>query len=208
MRHLDTAAIEAGLAHVLDSPRDHGRLEMLVVRPAEGQRRTPVEARCTVAAGVEGDDWVRRGSRHTADGGPNPDQQITMMNARYLDLIAGGRDRWPLAGDQLVVDLDLGEEALGPGDRLRVGQVLVEVTPHPHNGCDKFRDRFGLDAVRFANSPVGRRHHLRGIHVRVVEEGVVRVGDRIERVTAGGSAPTSQAPADTGSSVASTSQVS
>lgn len=190
MRHPTTADIEAGLDHVLAAPRDRGRLEMLVVRPGEDRRETPDEARCTVTGGVEGDDWVRRASRHTDDGGPNPDQQITMMNARYLDLVAGGRDRWPLAGDQFVVDLDLGEQALAPGDRLRVGEVVVEVTAHPHNGCDKFRDRFGMDAVRFANSPVGRRHHLRGIHVRVVEEGVVRVGDPIERVRASGGGPT------------------
>ena len=29
------------------------------------------------------------------------------MNARVVDLLAGSRDRWALAGDQLFVDLDL-----------------------------------------------------------------------------------------------------
>lgn len=182
MRHLTTAEIESGMDHVLDAPRDRGRLEMVVVRPGEDRREVLDEVACTVDGGVEGDDWVRRGSRHTADGGPNPDQQITMMNVRYLDLVAGSRDRWPLAGDQLLVDLDLGVDALVAGDRLRIGQVVLEVTPHAHTGCDKFRDRFGLDAVRFANSPRGRQHHLRGIHVRVVEEGLVRVGDTVERI--------------------------
>lgn len=182
MAHLTTKQIEAGMDHVLASLRDRGRLEMIVVRPAEGQRATPTVARCTVAGGVEGDSWASRGSRHTPDGSANPDQQITVMNARYLDLVAGTRDRWPLAGDQLVVDLDLSEDALAAGDRLRIGEVVVEVTPHPHTGCDKFRDRFGLDAVRYANSPLGRQHHLRGIHVRVVAEGTLSVGDTIERV--------------------------
>jgi len=181
--HLTTAQIEAGMAHVLESPRDDGRLEMIVVRPAEDQRATPSSARCTTDGGVEGDNWVARGSRHTADGSANPDQQITMMNARYLDLVAGSRDRWPLAGDQLLVDFDLSEDSLGAGDRLRIGEVVVEVTPHPHNGCDKFRDRFGRDAVIFANSPLGRHHHLRGIHVRVVTEGTITVDDAIERVS-------------------------
>jgi MOSC domain-containing protein YiiM len=180
--HLTTEQIEAGMGHVLASPRDRGRLEMIVVRPAEDQRATPSRARCTVADGVEGDNWVARGSRHTPDGRANPEQQITMMNARYLDLVAGSRDRWPLAGDQLVVDLDLSEDALAAGDRLRIGEVVVEVTPHPHTGCDKFRDRFGMDAVRYANAPLGRQHHLRGIHVRVVTDGTISVGDAIERV--------------------------
>ncbi len=179
--HRTTDELEAGLPHVLASPRDDGRLELIVVRPTEGQRRTPASVRCTIDGGVEGDDWIRRGSRHTPDGTANVDQQITVINARYLDLVAGSRDRWPLAGDQFVVDLDLSDEALAAGDRLRIGDVLVEVTPHPHRGCDKFRDRFGIDAVRFANSPLGRRYHLRGIHVRVIEEGTVRVGDRIRR---------------------------
>lgn len=30
------------------------------------------------------------------------------MNARAIELVAGGRERWPLAGDQLYVDLCLG----------------------------------------------------------------------------------------------------
>jgi MOSC domain-containing protein YiiM len=179
--HLTTEQIEAGMDDVLAAPRDRGRLEMIVVRPNEDQRATPTRARCTIAGGVEGDNWVARGSRHTADGSANPDQQITMMNARYLDLVAGSRERWPLAGDQLIVDLSLSEDALVAGDRLRIGEVVVEVTAHPHTGCDKFRDRFGVDAVRYANSPLGRRHHLRGIHVRVVAEGEISVGDAIER---------------------------
>ena len=180
--HPTRAELEAGLPHVIASPRDRGTLEMIVVRPAVDQRDTPAAVACTVDGGIEGDDWPQRGSRHTPDGRANPDQQIAVMNARYLDLVAGGRDRWALAGDQLVVDLDLSDEHLRAGDRLRVGDVELEVTPHPHNGCDKFRDRFGLDAVRFANSPEGRRLHLRGIYVRVVVPGTLHVGDTIERL--------------------------
>lgn len=179
MRHLTAKEIEAGLAHVLASPRDEGRLEMIVVRPAENERMVLEEVACTVDGGVEGDSWVRSRGRHTADGRANPEQQITLMNARYLDLIAGSRDHWPLAGDQLIVDLDLSENHLTAGDRLRIGDVVLEVTPYPHNGCAKFRDRFGRDAVLFANSPRGKQLHLRGIYVRVVEEGKVRVGDCI-----------------------------
>ncbi len=183
MRHLTQDEIEAGLGHVAAAPRDHGTVEMIVLRPDVGQRATPEEVTCTVDGGVEGDNWPARGSRHTPDGSANPDQQVTVMNARYLDLIADGdRDRWPLAGDQLVVDLDLSQEALQPGDRLRVGEVVVEVTPHPHRGCVKFRDRFGVDAVRVANGALGAPMRLRGLHVRVIQDGTVRVGDAITRV--------------------------
>lgn len=183
MRQLTHDEIEGGLAHVATAPRDHGTLEMIVLRPEVDRRTTPAQAMCSVDEGVVGDNWVSRGSRHTEDGSANPDQQITVMNARYLDLIADGdRSRWPLAGDQLVVDLDLSEDALQPGDRCSIGHVVLEVTPHPHRGCAKFRDRFGVDAVRVANGPIGRAMRLRGVHVSVVEGGVVRVGDRIARV--------------------------
>lgn len=182
MQHRTLDELEAGLAHVVAAPRDTGTLEMIVLRPDVDQRLAPEEATLTVEGGVEGDNWPARGSRVTEDGSANPDQQIAVMNARYLDLIAGARDRWPLAGDQLVVDLDLSEEALEPGDRLQLGGAVVEVTPHPHKGCAKFRDRFGVDAVRFANSAVGTPLRLRGVYVRVVVDGTVRVGDTIRRV--------------------------
>lgn len=175
MKHLTTEEIEAGMPHVLASPRDEGRLEMIVVRPAENERVVLEETACTFDTGVEGDSWARSRDR------PNPEQQITLMNARYLDLIAGSRDHWPLAGDQLIVDLDLSEDNLTAGDRLRIGEVALEVTAYPHNGCAKLRHRFGRDAVLFANSPRGKQLHLRGIYVRVVEEGTLRVGDAITR---------------------------
>lgn len=182
--HRTLAELEAGLDHVAAAPRDRGTLEMLVVRPAVDERATPAAAACTVEGGIEGDDWATRGSQHTEDGSANPDQQLAVINARYLDLVAGGRQRWPLAGDQLVVDLDLSEDHLQPGDRLRIGRVQVEVTPHPHNGCAKFRRRFGLEAVRLTLTPLGQWLHLRGIYVRVVVPGTLHVGDPIERVAA------------------------
>lgn len=182
MTHRTRDELEAGLAHVAAAPRDGGALEMIVLRPDVDARATPDHAVLTVDGGVEGDTWPTRGSRHTEDGSANPEQQIAVINARYLDLIAGGRDRWPLAGDQLVVDLDLSQDSLQPGDRLRLGEAVVEVTPHPHRGCVKFRDRFGLAAVQFANGAVGTPLRLRGLYVRVVVGGTVRVGDRISRV--------------------------
>lgn len=184
MAHRTLAELEAAVPALTASPRDRGTLEMIVVRPGPDRRETPPVAACTVDGGVQGDDWIERGSRHTDDGRANPDQQVAMMNARFLDLVAGSRDRWPLAGDQLVVDLDLSEDHLQAGDRLRIGEVEVVVTPHAHNGCAKFRDRFGVDALRLANGTTGRHLHLRGIYVRVVVPGTLHVGDTIERVPA------------------------
>jgi MOSC domain-containing protein YiiM len=104
------------------------------------------------------------------------------MNARAAELIAGGLERRPLAGDQLYVDLDLSIENLPAGTRLRVGDAVVEVAAVPHTGCAKFSARFGTDALRFVNKPPGRELRLRGVNARVVTAGAVRVGDTITKL--------------------------
>jgi MOSC domain-containing protein YiiM len=107
--------------------------------------------------------------------------QITLMGARTAALIAGDTARWALAGDQLYVDLDLSAANVPPGTLLELGSALLEVTREPHLGCGKFVRRFGIDAMKFINSPVGRELNLRGINARVLRGGTVRAGDTISR---------------------------
>ena len=114
---------------------------------------------------------------------PHRETQITLMNARTAQLIAGDRERWPLAGDQLYVDLDLSAANLSPGTQLQIGSAVLEVTAEPHRGCGKFSRRFGVDALKFVNSDVGRELNLRGINTRIVRGGVVCTGDRIYKTT-------------------------
>jgi hypothetical protein len=181
MEHLDTAALEAGVQEVRAAPTDDGLLELVVRRPEPGRREVLDEADLDQAVGLVGDGWRVRGSRRTPDGSANPDQQLTLMSTRAAGLIAGPRERWPLAGDQLYVDLDLSGANLPPGSRVEIGSAVVEVTREPHTGCQKFVQRFGLDAMRFVNSAVGRELNLRGINARVVVEGTVRPGDRVRK---------------------------
>lgn len=70
-------------------------------------------------------------------------------------------------------------ETLPTGTRLQIGTAIVEVTGRPHTGCAKFQQRFGADAVRFVNSPVGRLLRLRGLNARVVHAGAVGHGDAV-----------------------------
>jgi hypothetical protein len=135
-----------------------------------------------VAAGLVGDNWAVRGSTRTADGSSHPDMQLNIMNARVIDLVAQDRARWPLAGDQLYIDLDLSADNLPPGTRLALGSAVIEVTPEPHTGCQKFVSRFGLDAMKFVNSPTRKELRLRGINARVVQPGVIRVGDVVRKL--------------------------
>ncbi len=179
--HLTEAELEAGFPHVLASPADGGTLEMIVRRPGVDRREPVDEGRLTAEEGLEGDTWKVRRGYSLPDGSPDPDAQLTLTNARFAALIAGDRERWPLAGDQLYVDLDLSESNLPPGTRLRIGGATLEVTALPHTGCAKYRKRFGVEALKFTATPEGRSRHLRGIYARVVEPGTVRVGDTIRK---------------------------
>ena len=181
MEHPTTADLEAGVATIRRSPHDDGRVELIVRRPAVGEREVVPEAQLDLVEGLLGDCWRRRGSRRTPDGAADPDAQLTVVNARAAALVAGSPDRWPLAGDQLFVDLDLGLANLPAGTRLALGSAELEVTALPHTGCAKFAARFGQDAARFVNSPIGRELNVRGINARVVVPGVVRLGDAVRK---------------------------
>ncbi len=172
--------LEAGLPEILASPTEVGRVELVVRRPAEGEREVLDEGSLDVDFGLIGDDWHARSIRRGAE--PDPRTQVTLMNARAIALVAGDRARWPLAGDQLYVDLDLSPENLPPGTRLAVGTAVVEVSDVPHTGCAKFTERFGSAAIRFVNGRSGRARRLRGMNARVVENGIVRPGDEIRKL--------------------------
>ena len=167
---------------VLASPRDAALVELIVRRPERDRREVVAEARLDPAEGLVGDGWLARGSTSTPDGSADPLSQLTIMNTRVLAAMEPDRARWPLAGDQLYADLDLGVENLPPGTRLQIGGALVEVTERPHTGCSKFAERFGLDALRWISTPPGKAARMRGVYVRVLEVGAVLVGDVIRKV--------------------------
>jgi MOSC domain-containing protein YiiM len=179
MRHLSRDELEAGLDDIRAAPENDGVLELIVRRPAVGEREVVDDAELDVEVGLVGDTWLARGYRKSPDGAAHPGMQITLTNARAIALIADSRERMPLAGDQLYVDLDLSGDNLPPGTRLGIGGAVLEVTGEPHNGCAKFAERYGIEAVRFVNSPDGKALHLRGINSKVVEGGPIRRGDRI-----------------------------
>ena len=182
-RHLTTDELEAGLEEIRRSPRESGTVELIVRRPAENEREVLADAALGLEEGLVGDMWRVRGSKRTPDGSAHPDMQLTLMNARVVDLVTGGdRERWALAGDQLYVDFDLSEANVPAGTRLAVGSAVIEVTDQPHTGCAKFSARFGQPAHRFVNTREHRHQHLRGINARVVEPGTVRRGDAIRKL--------------------------
>ena len=167
-------ALQEGLDHIVRSPRDDGTVELIVRRPSVDEREVVTLAQVEPGRGLDGDSWSSRPH-------PSSDAEITLMNARCVALLAGDVDRWPLAGDQLYVDMDLSLDNLPAGARLRAGTVLLEVSEKPHTGCSKFSARFGEDALEFVNSYEGKAMRLRGMNCRIIEGGVVRTGDRITK---------------------------
>jgi hypothetical protein len=184
MQHLSRESLAAGLGHIRAAPLDSGRLALIVRRPTVDERELPAAATLDQVTGLPGDNWLARGSTSMPDGSADPQRQVTVMNVRVAELVAGGPDRIPLAGDQLYVDLDLSQENFPPGSLLAVGQAVLQVSEAPHLGCAKFVQRFGAEAMRFVNSRTGRQLRLRGMNARVLVPGIVRLGDPAVKASA------------------------
>ena len=191
--HRTAAELAAALDWIRQSPGDEGCLELIVRRPLRdgrpvyAQREVVPDGMLTSGEGLVGDSWCRRPSRSTGRP-PDPDKQVTLINARLASTVAGD-DRRHLAGDQLVVDIDLSVANLPAGSRIAVGEAELEMTTPPHTGCALFVARFGQEAMRFVNSPLGRSLRLRGAHARVVTPGRIAVGDRVSKVPQPAAAP-------------------
>jgi len=182
MEHLTQEELIAGLDGILKSPKDKGTLKLIVRRPETEQREVLKEGSLDPANGLVGDNWLTRGSRATDDGSAHPEMQLNIMNSRVIALVAQNPERWALAGDQLFIDMDLSPENLPPGTRLSIGSAVIEVTSPPHTGCKKFVARFGLDAMLFVNSGIGKQLNLRGINAKVIKEGTIRTHDIVEKL--------------------------
>jgi MOSC domain-containing protein YiiM len=176
IQHLSAAQIEAQMNQAEQSPQDQGVLEYIVLRLPDEQRATPQEAEVSPDGGLEGDRWARPNS-------PNPGSQISVMNSRFLRIIAGDDTRMPLAGDNLLVDLDLSEENLPTGTQLQIGTATFEVTDVPHTGCQKFQRRYGKDALEVVNGDTYKAQRLRGLFIRTIQAGKIQAGDSIRKLT-------------------------
>lgn len=181
--HLSADELEQALPAVLESPQDQGTLRAIFVRPAENERRSVDEAELSQKTGIVGDRWVDNHWQHLPDGSSDPDTQVSLMNARILEQIAGGsHEAMGLAGDNLVVDFDLSEANLPAGSVVKIGDhVAIEISKEPHTGCGKFIARYGKAAQQFVNSNIGKQYHLRGVLGKIVNAGTIRVGDSVSK---------------------------
>jgi hypothetical protein len=185
MSNVKREQLEAGIDHVGDAPQESGRIELLVRRPAVEEREVLTEGELNLDSGLAGDVWPDRPASRMGGRGPDPEAQVTVMNARATALFADTDDHaeWAWAGDQIYVDFDLSKGHLPAGTRLTVGAAVLEVTAEPHLGCGKFSRRFGVDALKVVNSERGREMRLRGLNAKVIEPGALAVGDEIRKLS-------------------------
>ena len=180
--HKTRDALAARLPYITEAVKDHGLLRAIVVRPRAGERITPDHVDVSSAGGVQGDHWAKGCWQSLPDGSPDPDVQICMMSARCIEVIAGPIENWAPAGDNLFIDMDLTPGNMPPGQRFNLGTAMFEVTPVAHNGCSSFIEHYGRDATVFVNTGEGKRLRLRGIYARVIKDGQISVGHRLEKL--------------------------
>jgi hypothetical protein len=183
--HKTGEELVAALPYLDAAPLDVGTLQLLVRRPAIGEREILAEGELSTEVGLVGDTWKDRPSKRTTDGGPHPDMKLNVMSARMVGLLADSDQQRALAGDQLYLDLNLSHTNLPTGTQLVIGDpdvrgAVIKVTDQPHNGCAKFIERFGVAAMRFANGEHGRPRRLRGLNATVVTPGLIRPGDSVQ----------------------------
>ena len=161
------------------APKAQGRLDLIVMRPAANERVLPQSCEVTAENGVVGDHWKQGSGYALDDGSGDPDAQICMMMSGCIRAIAGDVENWAPAGDNLFLDMDLTPANMPPGTRFAIGSAEFEVSELPHNGCQKFIDRYGRDACLFVNTGKGKELRLRGIYARVTKDGTISVGDAV-----------------------------
>ncbi len=175
--HPSLQELQTTIPDISASPADQGTVDMIIRRPKTGERDALDSCELDETHGVVGDNWEQRGSAATPDGSANPEAQLTIINTRIIEAVAGEKSRWPLAGDQLVIDIDLSHDNLPVGTRLSIGTAIIELTAEPHTGCVKFMNRFGKDALRFVSGPEAMRQRRRGANAKIIKSGTVNLGD-------------------------------
>ena len=174
---------ETALEHISAAPKDGAVIEELCFRPSFSARAFPTEIDITKAHGIAGDRWRTHPWLKLSNGDPDPRIQVSILSKRVMDLCWRDRINTPHPGDLLVVDMDLSEDNLPVWSILSAGNAKIEVSDQFNTACVKWRRRYGEDSFKWINLPENKRLRLRGVLCRVVQDGTIKVGDKLQKET-------------------------
>lgn len=156
------------LARLIDGPVAPGRLAWIGLRPA---RREPMQA---VESAVAEPGQGLAGDRFSSN--RNGARQVTLVAQEHLAAIAGYLSLPGIAPERLRRNLVVSGLNLAAlrNRRFRIGDVLLEHSGdcHPCSRMDEELGPGGYNAVRGHG----------GITARVLEGGLIRLGDAVERL--------------------------
>ena len=175
------AELDAALPTVLAAPKQ-AEIEILCRRPDFGQRDFRETLELRVATGIENERWTRHPWMKLEDGSPDPSIQVSILQKRVLDLCWRDRDNVVYPGDTMIADMDLSEENLPEGQRIQAGTAVLEVSTVFNTACSKWKKRHGRESFDWINRPEYRKHRLRGVLCKIVQDGTVRRGDQLIKV--------------------------
>lgn len=179
--HATRAELDAALGDIMAAPKDRGRIELICLRPDYGQRRFVPQVTVTRAEGIPGERWATRPWLRLPDGAPHPGIQVCILSRAVLDLVWRDRDATVHPGDSFITDMDLTEANLPAGQCLRAGTSILEVSAIFNDACVKWAARYGQASREWINAPQNRALRLRGILCRVVQDGIIRLDDRLSK---------------------------
>ncbi|SHK47273.1 MOSC domain-containing protein [Rhodothermus profundi] len=140
-----------------------GRVAYLVESPVPGRHLLRAALSLEVGIGCPGD----HARRHA------PGREVSAISLEVLRAL-GIPPAVP--GDNLILEgIDL--RTFSPGDRLMVGDVVLERSDRPHHPCATFRARTSPEAFEAV-----ARTGLRGALFRVCRGGIVHVGDPVRKL--------------------------
>ena len=182
VNHVSFAECEQALDHINRAPLDEAEIDCLCARPDFGTRAFPDKLILTVDHGILGERWTHSPWLTLPNGDPDPRIQVSILSKRVMDLCWRDRERVIHPGDPFVVDMNLGEANMPVGTRLAIGTAIVEVSDKFNTACVKWRDRYGQDSLHWMNLARNRPYRLRGILCRIVQDGEVKLGDRLAKL--------------------------
>ena len=162
---------ESGVAKLMGKPTKAGIVEWIGLRAERlGPLKSVTEAEAVPGYGLEGDHFHGQGSGN---------RQVTLIQGEHLDAV-GAFLRGPSADPSLarrnIVVRGINLFSL-QDRRFRIGDVVFEHTG-PCHPCSRMEENFGLGGYN------AMRGHG-GITARVIEGGLIRVGDAVDKLLLG-----------------------